>query len=39
MEGLVAPDRLRTRILIWVEEEVRAGTLPPRSGAVLEAVL
>ena len=39
MEGLVAPDRLRTRILIWVEEEVRAGALPPRSGAVLEAVL
>ena len=39
MEGLVAPDRLRTRILIWVEDEVRAGTLPPRSGAVLETVL
>ena len=39
MEGLVAPNRLRNRILIWVEEEVRAGALPPRSGAVLEAVL
>ena len=39
MEGLVAPDRLRARILIWAEEEVRAGALPPRSGAVLEAVL
>jgi Fic family protein len=39
MEELVAPDRLRNRILIWVEEEVRAGTLPPKSGAVLEAVL
>ena len=39
MEGLVDPDRLRTRILIWVEEEVRAGALPPKSGAVLEAVL
>lgn len=39
MEGLVAPDRLRARILIWVEEEVRTGALPPRSGAVLEAVL
>jgi Fic family protein len=39
MEGLVQPDRLRHRILIWTEEEVRAGALPPRSGAVLEAVL
>ena len=39
MEGLVAPDRLRNRILIWVEEEVRAGSLPPKSGAVIEAVL
>ena len=27
MEGLVAPDRLRVRILIWVEEEVRIGAL------------
>ncbi len=35
----MAPDRLRTRILIWVEEEVRVGALPPKSGAVLEAVL
>jgi len=39
MEGLVQPDRLRHRILIWTEEEIRAGALPPRSGAVLEAVL
>lgn len=39
MERLMVPDRLRTRILIWVEEEVRVGALPPRSGAVLEAVL
>ena len=39
MEGTIAPDRLRTRILIWVEEEVRAGALPPKSGAVLEAAL
>ena len=39
MEGLIAPTRLRNRILIWVEEEVRAGTLPPRSGVVIEAVL
>ena len=39
MEGLIAPERLRNRILIWAEEEVRAGALPPKSGAVLEAVL
>jgi Fic family protein len=39
MEGLVQPERMRDRILIWAEEEIRAGALPPRSGAVLEAVL
>lgn len=39
MERLVQPDRLRHRILIWVEEEIRAGALPPKSGAVLQAIL
>ena len=39
MERLVRPERLRDRILIWVEEQTRAGTLPPRSGKVLEAIL
>lgn len=39
MEGLVQPDRLRDRILVWVEEEIRAGQLPPKSGQILEAVL
>lgn len=39
MEQLVQPDRLRNRILLWSEEEVRAGTLPAKSGQVLEAVL
>jgi len=39
MEGLVQPDRLRDRILIWAEEEVRADSLPPKAGKVLEAVL
>jgi len=39
MEKLVQPERLRDRILIWTEEEIRADTLPPNSGAVLEAVL
>ncbi len=39
MEDLVQPDRLRDRILIWTEEEIRASALPPRSGTILEAVL
>jgi hypothetical protein len=39
MQGLVQPDRLRTRILLWVEEEIRLGNLPPQAGNVLEAVL
>jgi Fic family protein len=39
MESLVQPDRLRTRILLWAEEEARLGGLPARSGAILEAVL
>jgi hypothetical protein len=39
MESLVQPDRLRTRILLWAEEEIRLGKLPAKSGAILEAVL
>jgi Fic family protein len=39
MEELVQPDRLRTRILLWTEEEIRLGHLPPKSGNILEAVL
>lgn len=39
MEGLVQPDRLRARVLMWAEEETRIGDLPPKSGSVLEAVL
>ena len=39
MEGLVQPDRLRNRIRIWAEEEIRAGVLPPKSGAILQAIL
>jgi Fic family protein len=39
MEQLVQPNRLRDRILIWVEEEVRADRLPTKAGQVLEAVL
>jgi Fic family protein len=39
MEALVQPERLRARILMWAEEEVRIGQLPARSSNVLEAVL
>jgi hypothetical protein len=39
MEGLMQPDSLRARILLWTEEEVRLDHLPPKSGAILEAVL
>jgi hypothetical protein len=39
MEDLVQPDRLRARILLWAEEEIRIGLLPPKSGQVLEAIL
>jgi fido (protein-threonine AMPylation protein) len=39
MEGLVQPDRLRDRVVIWAREEIQAGALPSKSDAVLEAVL
>jgi Fic family protein len=39
MEDLMQPDRLRARILLWAEEEIRINTLPPKSGNILEAVL
>ncbi|HUE89048.1 MAG TPA: Fic family protein [Vicinamibacterales bacterium] len=39
MENLVQPHRLRDRLLLWSEEEVRASRLPAKSGQVLEAVL
>lgn len=39
MEKLVRPDELRTRIQLWAEEEIRLDRLPPKSGAILEAVL
>ncbi len=38
-ERLVRPDRLRNPILIWTEEEIRAGSLHAKSRAVLEAVV
>jgi Fic family protein len=39
MENLMQPDRLRARILLWAEEEIKLKNLPPKSGNVLEAVL
>lgn len=39
MEELVQPEKLRDRIKLWAEEEILAGALPQKSGAVLEAVL
>ena len=39
MEGLVQPDQLRARILLWAEEQIRLDRLAPKSTAILEAVL
>ncbi|MEE9447836.1 MAG: Fic family protein [Arenicellales bacterium] len=39
MEGLVQPERLRNRILLWAEEEIRANALPHKSDTILEAIL
>ena len=39
MEELVQPDKLRNRILLWAEEEIRAGELPPKAGNILEVIL
>ena len=39
MESLLQPDRLRARVLMWAEEEMRIGKLPPKAGQVLEAIL
>jgi Fic family protein len=39
MESLMQPDQLRTRILLWAEEETRLSHLQPKSSSILEAVL
>jgi Fic family protein len=39
MDNLVRPQNLRNRILIWTEEEMRAGHLPQKSNIVMEAIL
>ena len=39
MEDLTQPDKLRTRILMWAEEEARLDNLPGKAGRILEAIL
>jgi len=39
MEELVQPGRLRERIRLWVEEEIRVEALPQHAGNVLDAIL
>lgn len=39
MEKLVQPDKLRERIRLWAEEEIRTDSLPPKAGKILEAIL
>ena len=39
MKDRVQPEKLRTRIKLWVDEEVALGTLHEKSGLILEAIL
>lgn len=39
MEDMVQPERLRTRILLWAEEEIRMKTLPEKAGKILDVLL
>ena len=39
MSALMQAERLRDRIMIWAEEEMRASNLPPKSDMVLKAIL
>ncbi|WP_231732860.1 MULTISPECIES: Fic family protein [unclassified Sphingopyxis] len=39
MQGLVDPNRLRTRIHRWIEEEAALGNLPLKAGAIIDAIL
>jgi len=39
METLVAPEKLRHRILSWAQEEIRAARLAPQSAQILERIL
>jgi Fic family protein len=39
MEGLMRPDRLRGRIISWIEQEIKFGQLPLNSDKIVDAVL
>ena len=39
MEALIAPDKLRERILSWADQEIRIKALPPQSAKILERIL
>lgn len=39
MDSLIAPDRLRARVLLWAEEETRLKLLHPKAKNLLEALL
>jgi Fic family protein len=39
MRDLMQPEKLRSRILTWVDEEARLGSFPKSAGAILEAIL
>jgi Fic family protein len=39
MEELMQPDRLRTRILLWAEEEIRLNFMPVQAKQLLEILL
>ena len=39
MQSLIRPDGLRERIVLWAEEEIGRGNLPPKSANVLKALL
>lgn len=39
MEDLVRPDKLRARISLWIDEEIKLGSLHEKSGLILDAIL
>jgi hypothetical protein len=39
MESAIAQDRLRTRVLLWAEEETKLKLLHPKAKNLLEALL
>ena len=39
MEDLMQPEKLHTRIKLWVREEIELGTLHEKAGTLLEAIL